>query len=138
MNKEKLIEQIKKHEGLRLKPYKCSENKLTIGYGRNLEANGISNCEANMMLANDIHKYIKQVEDNIPFFYELNDARQNVLVNMSFNLGIYGLLKFKKFLKYLNSEDYIIASKEMLDSRWAKQVGSRAIELSEQIRTGEF
>ena len=57
---------------------------------------------------------------------------------MAFNLGIYGLLTFKKFLKYLKNEEYVKASKEMLDSKWAKQVGSRARELSEQIRTGMF
>lgn len=138
MNKEQLIQQIQRHEGLRLKPYKCSADKLTIGYGRNLEAKGISKSEANMMLANDVHECIDQVLEHIKFFDKLNDARQNALVNMCFNLGIYGLLGFKKFLTELEREDFEDASIEMLDSKWAIQVGKRATELSEQIRTGNI
>ena len=95
MDKEKLIEQLQRHEGLRLKPYRCSADKLSIGYGRNLDDVGISEAEANMILANDIHKCINQCKKEIPFFFRMNDARQNVPVNMCFNLGIYGLLKFK-------------------------------------------
>ena len=137
MNKEKLIKQIQKHEGLRLKPYKCSANKYTIGYGRNLEDNGISQAEANMLLANDIHKCIEQVE-TLHCFDKLNDTRQNVLINMCFNLGIYGLKKFKKFLRACELEDFTTASVEMLDSMWSKQVGIRATELSNQMRIGKF
>lgn len=137
MDKEALIKQIQRHEGLRLFPYRCSAGKLTIGYGRNLDDKGISKSEACAMLSNDIHLCITQTQDNIPFFNNLNDIRQNVLVNMCFNLGIHGLLKFKKFLKALELENYEDASIEMLDSRWAKQVGIRANELSEQIRTGK-
>jgi len=138
MNKEFLVSQLQKHEGLRLKPYKDSVGKLTIGYGRNLDDKGISNLEANLMLANDIHECIIQVQEHILFFGKLNDIRQNVLINMCFNLGIYGLLGFKKFLSALEREDFEDASIEMLDSRWALQVGIRATELSEQIRTGNF
>jgi lysozyme len=138
MNKGKLIDQIQKHEGLRLKPYKCSAGKTTIGFGRNLEDKGISKSEACMLLANDLHECINQVKEKIPFFGQLNDARQNVLVNMCFNLGIYGLLKFKRFLRALDLGRFERASVEMLDSRWAGQVGVRAKELSRQIKTGEF
>ena len=137
MNKELLIKQLQKHEGLRLKPYKCSAGKLTIGYGRNLEDRGIDKAEACMLLANDIHQCINQVQDRIPCFPKLNDVRQNVLINMAFNLGIAGLLKFRKFLSALERKDFEDASVEMLDSRWSRQVGIRATELSEQIRTGK-
>lgn len=57
---------------------------------------------------------------------------------MCFNLGIAGLLKFKKFIAAVNDGFFELAAKEMLDSLWAKQVGNRAIELSEQIKTGEW
>jgi len=137
MNKELLIKQIQKHEGLRLKPYRCSAGKLSIGYGRNLDDVGINKSEACMLLANDIHKCIKQVEDNINCFEHLNDIRQNVIINMCFNLGIYGLLRFRKFLAALDNSEYDKASVEMLDSLWSKQVGKRAIELSDQIRLGK-
>jgi lysozyme len=135
MDKEKLIEQLQRHEGLMLKPYKCSAGKLSIGYGRNLEANGISKSEACMLLSNDVHKCIKQCEE-LFCWDNLNDVRQNVLVNMCFNLGIYGLKRFKKFLGALDRKDYVVASVEMLDSLWSKQVGKRAMELSDQIRLG--
>jgi len=135
MNKELLIKQIQRHEGLRLKPYRCSAEKLSIGYGRNLDDVGISQSEACMLLSNDLHKCIKQCED-LYCFDKLNDIRQNVLVNMCFNLGIHGLKKFVKFLRSLELDDYETASIEMLDSLWSKQVGKRAFELSDQIRLG--
>jgi len=136
MNKELLIKQIQKHEGLVLKPYRCSAGKLSIGYGRNLDDVGINKSEACMLLANDIHKCIDQVSE-LYCFDKLNDIRQNVLINMCFNLGIHGLKKFKKFLRALELEDYNVASIEMLDSLWSGQVGKRAIELSDQIRLGK-
>ena len=137
MDKKALIKQLQKHEGLRLKPYRCSAGKLSIGYGRNLDDVGISKPEALMLLSNDVHKCIKQVKENIHCFNKLNDVRQNVLINMCFNLGIYGLLGFKRFLKALEEEDWVLAKTEMLDSVWAIQVGKRAIELSVQILLGE-
>jgi lysozyme len=137
MNKERLIKQLQRHEGLVLKPYRCSAGKLSIGYGRNLEDVGISKAEANMLLVNDIHKCIEQVA-KLFCFDKLNDVRQNVLINMCFNLGIYGLKKFKKFLRACELEDFTTASVEMLDSMWSKQVGIRATELSNQMRIGKF
>ena len=134
----KMIEQLKRHEGLRLKPYRCTAGKLTIGYGRNLEDVGISNAEAEAMLSNDLERCANEVAKHVDAFDKLNDARQAVLVNMCFNLGIAGLIKFKKFIAAVNDGFFELASKEMLDSRWAKQVGSRAIELSEQMKTGEW
>ena len=132
------MEQIKRHEGLRLKPYRCTANKLTIGYGRNIEDAGISEDEAELLLSNDLVRCAKEVEKHVKAFNKLNDARQSVLINMCFNLGINGLLKFKKFLTAVNDGFFDLAAKEMLDSRWAKQVGSRAIELSEQMKTGAW
>jgi len=132
------MEQIKRHEGLRLKPYRCTANKLTIGYGRNIEDAGISENEAELLLSNDIARCAKEVEKHVKAFNKLNDARQSVLINMCFNLGINGLLKFKKFLTAVNDGFFDLAAKEMLDSRWVKQVGSRAIELSEQMKTGAW
>lgn len=131
-----MIEQLKRHEGLRLKPYRCTAGKLTIGYGRNLEDVGISNAEAEAMLSNDLERCANEVAKHVDAFDKLNDARQAVLVNMCFNLGIAGLLKFKKFIAAVNDGLFELASKEMLDSQWAKQVGNRAIELSEQMKTG--
>lgn len=135
---KKEIEQIKRHEGLSLKPYRCTSGKLTIGYGRNLEDNGISLSEANGMLIEDVCSVSIDLRSRISWFERLNEARQGVLINMAFNLGVAGLLKFKKMLSCAEAGDFDSAADEMLDSRWAKQVGKRADELARQMRTGKY
>tara|TARA_R110002020_G_C15775951_1_gene728645 strand:+ start:108 stop:524 length:417 start_codon:yes stop_codon:yes gene_type:complete len=135
----KLIEQLKRHEGLVLQPYRCTEGKLTIGYGRNLDSNGISKLEAEKMLYNDVDETIDNLNNLIPdIMMQLNQARKGVIINMAFNLGIHGLLKFKKMIAALEVGDYDEAAIQMMDSKWARQVGKRAIELSEQMRTGKY
>jgi lysozyme len=138
MMMSKLIEDLKKDEGLMLKPYLCSAGKLTIGYGRNIEDKGISKQEAMIMLKNDIKECELQCKNAFWFYNNLNVVRQNILINMCFNLGIEGLKKFKRFLGYLEVNDYSNAAVEMLDSKWAKQVGIRAIRLAKEMETGTF
>lgn len=133
---DSLKEQLKRHEGLRLKPYLCPAGKLTIGYGRNLDDSGISEAEAEAMLDNDITKFQRQVTEALPWTKSLDEARLGVLINMAFNLGTPGLLQFKKTLAAIEAGYYAKAAAMMLQSKWAKQVGSRAKELSEQMRTG--
>lgn len=131
------VELIKKHEGLRLKPYKCSAGKLTIGYGRNLDDNGISASEAEALLFNDMQRcYAECVK--FSFWNKLNEARQSVLLDMCYNLGINRMKKFKKMLSALEIGAYHRAAKEMLDSTWAKQVKGRATELSQIMEKGEM
>ena len=138
MNKAKLAEQLKQHEGLRLKPYTDTVGKLTLGIGRNLEDKGITEQEALFMLNNDVDYFYSQLNKRLTWFNKLDDARQNVLVNMAFNLGIRGLLTFKMTLSLIEYGDYNNAATEMLNSVWAYQVCQRAIELSKQMATGEF
>ena len=128
---------IMEHEGLRLKPYKCPAGKLTIGYGRNLEARGITKQEAYTLAENDIRDSIFQCEKNFSdFFSKLSVGRKYVLVDMVFNMGINGLLGFKKTLNFIRQGNYESASIEMLNSLWAKQVGNRAITLSKIMKEG--
>lgn len=124
-----LIDQLTRHEGMRLMPYKCPAGKLTIGVGRNIEDNGITESEAIILLMNDIERCKWEVETAFPWFIKLNTARYEILVNMCFNMGISRLHSFKKMLAALETGDYETASIEGLDSRWAKQVSKRAIEL---------
>jgi len=138
MNKHRLAEQLKAHEGLRLKPYKDTVGKWTIGIGRNLEDKGITEQEALFMLNNDVDYFYTKLDKRLAWFKHLDDARQNVLVNMAFNLGVAGLLTFKNMLNHCGDGHYVDAAKEMLNSKWARQVGYRAQELAEQMRTGEF
>jgi lysozyme len=133
-----LIEQLKRHEGFRSKPYKCSAGKLTIGYGRNLDDVGINQSEALELLRQDVARARKDVLKHISGADLLDDVRLNVLINMCFNLGIYKLLLFRKTLRAVQDFDFDKAAEEMLNSVWANQVGVRATELAEQMRTGEY
>ena len=138
MNKQKLVEQLEKHEGLRLNPYTDTVGKLTIGIGRNLEDKGITPDEARFMLNNDIVYFANEVSRLFAPFNSLDNARQNVLINMAFNLGVAGLFTFKNFLSCVMVGDFDKAAIEMLNSKWARQVGNRANELAEQMRTGDY
>lgn len=125
-----------KHEGLRLKPYKCTAGRLTIGIGRNLDDKGISEDEAQLMLKNDIEYFTYECKEHIINFEQLSEVRQWVLIDMCFNLGIGGLLKFKNMLSAIETNDFNTAADEMLNSAWAGQVGNRAIELAEMMMKG--
>jgi GH24 family phage-related lysozyme (muramidase) len=133
-----LVRQLKTHEGLRLTPYRCTSGKLTIGYGRNLEDTGVSLEEADRMLHDDALQALSQVRRALPWTEKLDAARSGVLAAMGFNMGINALLGFKRMLFRLESGDYEGAAREMLDSRWRKQVGPRAHALAEQMRTGRW
>ena len=128
-----LTKQLIKDEGIELFPYMCSEKKLTIGVGRNLESNGISEAEAMLLIENDIDRCVIQLKSKLPYYFILPENVKIVLLNMCFNMGVNGLLKFKKTLKYIENKEYKEASIEMLDSKWAKQVGRRAKRLSKQL-----
>ena len=133
-----LHNQLTRHEGLRLKPYRCTSGKLSIGIGRNLDGSGISEREAELMLENDILKLFAVLPGKIDFFNELDKVRADILVNMAFNMGVNGLLKFKKMLTAIDDGYFTRAAAEILDSKWAFQVGDRALELAEQMKTGEY
>ena len=132
------LEELKKEEGFSSKVYKCPAGKNTIGYGRNLDDVGITKEEAEFLLKNDIMKCDRELSELIPFYDKLNPARQYVIISMCFNLGFAGLLKFKKMLKAIREEDFTKASIEMLDSKWAYQVKSRALKLSAIMKSGEM
>jgi len=133
----KLIRQLKKHEGIRLKPYKDSVGKLTIGIGRNLDDVGITKNEAEFLLLNDISKVQTRLK-KISWFNKLSENRKIVILNMTFNIGTSGLLKFKNMIKAIKQKDFKKASQEMLNSKWAVQVKSRAKELSKIMKTDIF
>jgi lysozyme len=131
----RLIAMLQRHEGLRLKPYKCTAGKVTIGYGRNLEDAGISENEAMVMLRNDIEQCYDEL-DVFSWFADLDQVRQEALVDMLFNLGLPTFLEFKKTLKFVAEGKYSQAAEEMLRSKWADQVGDRAKELAYMMDTG--
>lgn len=133
-----LQKQLIRHEGLRLKPYPCTSGKLTIGIGRNLEDVGITEEEAMMMFRRDVTEAtVSIMRDPLWTFSDHNAARQNVLINMCFQMGKPRLDGFKKMRAALGEGDYEEAATEMLDSRWARQTPERAEELAEIMRTGQ-
>jgi len=134
--RNKVYESIKKHEGLRLKPYKCPAGKLTIGYGRNLEDNGITELEAEELLRNDIFRINEELMDSIGQYPSLPLFIKDVLVEMAYQMGVNGLLKFEKTLEFVSQGAYEKASIEMLDSQWAKQTPQRAKTLSNLMKGG--
>jgi len=121
-------------EGLRLKPYKCTGDKLTIGVGRNLEAKGISEAEAMLMLDNDIKHAKDAARRLIRTFDALSDDRKIVLVSMVFQMGERGVSKFRNMIKCIEMQSFDIAAAEMLDSNWAKQTPNRAKKLAEMMK----
>ena len=129
-----LEESIKRHEGLRLKPYRCTSQKTTIGFGRNIEDVGINKTEALFMLNTDIENCKQEAEMNFWFYENLNQDRKDVVVEMIFNLGLPRFLKFKKLIIALEDQEWDNAADEMLDSRWHVQVGQRAVTLSNKMR----
>lgn len=133
---ETLEDTLIRHEGLRLTPYRCTAGKLTIGIGRNLDDVGISEAEARLMLRNDIVNAEAELRRAFRWFDRLSPLRQQVLVNMAFNIGLPRLKGFRNMLAALERGDYDRAAVEMLDSRWARQVKGRSVELSDWMRQG--
>ena len=136
----KLVKQLKRHEGVRTHAYKCSANMITVGVGRNIDENGglgLSDDEIDYLLENDI-KRCKQELIALPWFVDLDSVRQDAIINLCFNLGMTRLLGFKNALAAMEAGDHPKAADELYDSRWAKQVGSRADEVCEMIRTGRY
>ena len=157
-NMTELLDQLVLHEGLELLPYKDSLGIDTIGIGRNLEHRGLSEeelahlgkdisdiCEwgitkeqAYYLAENDIKIVEEEVCKAHPCVVELDEIRQRVIIDMAFNIGVPRLNKFVKMWKAIDEQDFAEAKVQMLDSRWANQVGNRAVRLSNAMDTGEW
>lgn len=127
-------------EGLRLKPYRCTEGKLTIGVGRNLEDVGITREEAMMLLDHDITRATNAAADVVgrDVFGSLNPARQAALTSMAFQMGRAKLEGFNRMLLAVRSGDWQNAYDNALDSKWARQTPERANRIADMILTGEW
>lgn len=138
MIRDKLIAQLSIDEGRRNKVYKDTVGKLTVGVGRNISDRAFSDDEIDLMLSNDIAIVEKELDRKLPWWRQMNDARQNVLANMAFNMGVPTLESFVNTLKAMQEARYADAAAGMLKSRWAAQVGNRAVRLATVMRTGEL
>ena len=138
MDIDALKKQLVLHEGMKLTPYRCTADKLTIGVGRNLDDMGITEKEAEFMLDTDILRCCDDLDRNMSWWRDLSETRQRVLVDMVFNLGISRFMKFQNMIDALANGNYAGAAAEMLDSRWADQVGQRAQRLSRAMENDEL
>ena len=138
---DKLIAMLKRHEGVESHAYHCSENKVTIGVGRNVDKAGglgLSDDEVDYLLQNDIDRVSGELDSEYEWFAGLDDVRQDAMIDISFNLGQTRLRAFKNALAAMAKGDWRAAADEFMDSRWSGQVGNRAKELTEMIRTGQY
>lgn len=132
MNRDALVEMLIKHEGIRESAYQDHLGYWTIGVGRLIDSRKggkLSTEEITFLLNNDITKCIKQLENNIPYFLSLTTNQRMGLVNMCFQLGISGLLKFKKLLYAIQIQNKDKIKQEAMDSNWYKQTPNRANEV---------
>ena len=136
-----ITKQIKSDEGLVLHAYDDSLGLLTIGYGRLIDhrkGGGITKEEAEYLLANDVKRKLEELQSRLPWIKKLDDVRKGVLLNMSFQLGVSGLMVFKNTLAKIETGDYEGASVNMLKSKWATQTPNRAQRMAEQMRSGKW
>ena len=132
------FDQLRRDEGLRLYVYLDSVGKATIGYGRNLVDAGISHDEAEILLRNDLLRTLGALDRDYPWWRDLGAVRSWVVANMAFNLGVAGFGAFQKAITAMQARDREGAARDMLDSKWAGQVGARAHRLADQMRCGEW
>jgi lysozyme len=136
VNREALKAQLVKHEGLRLKSYGDSIGKLTIGCGHNLDDKPISMRAAMLILDDDMDDAIADLDRALPWWRSMSEPRQIVLADMTFNMGIARLKLFHHALQAMQDGKWDEAASQMLDSRWAQQVGQRANTLADMMRVG--
>lgn len=156
---DEIKQRLEVHEGFRSKPYRCKANKLTIGIGRNIEdrpfteeelrlvdkdymTKGITKSQAFAILARDVMQFDFELRQNIPFYKRLDDERQYALLDMAFNMGIgnskKGLLSFKNMLNYMGTGFYKQAAAECLNSKYGRELPTRAGRIARTIETGVF
>lgn len=133
---ERTREILEAEEGRRAKPYLDTEGHLTIGVGHNLER-GIPDDIIDLLLERDVDEAIAGAE-GLPGYKAADPVRQSVLVRMVFQLGLHGVLAFKRMLTHFAAGAYEAAAAEMMDSQWARQTPARARREAEIMRTGRF
>jgi lysozyme len=140
-----IISQLTRDEGVRLEPYKDTRGFNTVGIGHNLDANPLpgqtyplTQAQAMQILGKDVERISMFLQSKLPWIVKLDEARRGVLQNMSFNLGVPGLLEFHHDLADTQAGNYEQAALDMEASAWYKEVGDRAKRLVQQMRTGDW
>ena len=136
LNMTELEREVASDEGFMPTPYRCTAGKLSIGYGTNIQ-DGITREEALLLMRHRLGLVVAALDSRLPFWPKLTNDRHRVLANMGYQLGIGGLMWFRRMLAALERGDYEAAAGEMLDSKWAKRdTPARAGRLAERMRRG--
>jgi lysozyme len=137
-----IARQLRADEGVRAQAYQDHLGFWTIGVGRLIDprkpGSGLRSAEIDMMLAGDIEDRVRALTVRLPWFTDLDEARQGVLINMAFQLGTDGLCAFTTTLAHVRAGRYDEAATAMLQSKWAGQTPARARRMAEQMRTGAW
>jgi lysozyme len=134
-----LFDDLERDEGLRLTAYRDTGGRWTIGYGH---GEGVSPGEtwttdqALGALHADVATAIHALDDAFAWWRTLDDVRQDVMVELCFNMGVGTLSRFVNTLGAIRRGDWATASADLLTSRWASQVGARGARLAAMLRTG--
>lgn len=129
---EKMLRQ---HEGVRQYPYRCTQNYLTVGVGRNLDTVGLRPDEIELMLANDISASVDDLR-TFEWWPELTPNRKAALIDLRFCLGGSGFRTFRRMIQALEARNHDWAAAEILDSKFKDQTGSRAQDLASLMESG--
>ena len=136
MDIEHTKEAVKKEEGFRLETYKCTEGHLTGGYGHKMlegEVPPTDHAGWLKIFERDFARAMTGADDLLMLCPNIHETARHIVVEMVYQMGSYGVSRFKKFLQALQNSDYKEASVQMLDSRWAKQTPNRANRMSERM-----
>ena len=145
-----IVALIEYEEGWRSKPYLCSENYPTIGYGFKIGPKGAPINQYQFEISQSVgrqwlNEILADLQEKAFSHSEIraavaacNDARKAVLISMCYQMGVSGLLKFRKALKAIAEQRWSDAKTEMLDSRWARQTQKRAVRHANQMLSGEW
>ena len=136
-----IIEMLRLHEGVETHAYKCTADKITIGVGRNIDPAGgigLTDDEIDYLLSGDVKRVQAELINTFTWFSELDEVRKDAMTDICFNIGLPRLLQFEKSLAAMSIGDYDRAADEFMDSRWANQVGARAITITDMIRSGDY
>lgn len=131
---ETALQMLARHEGFRGRPYECTAGALTIGYGFNLDAWPLTEAECLTILEGRMRRVQTDLANRLSYFRALPEAAQDVLVNMAYQMGVGGLVGFKRLLAALQAGKFEDAYHEMIQSHWAQQTPARARELADVIR----
>jgi lysozyme len=137
MDIEQTKAEIKKEEGFRMETYKCTEGHLTGGYGHKMldgETPPTDIAGWTKLFERDFARAMSGAEELLMICPNVDDTARHIVVEMCYQMGSYGVSKFHGMLSALQESDYVTASKEMLDSRWAKQTPKRAMRMAERMR----